>query len=172
SIPPPVHVEQFIAEHKTYDAPSAANGRLSLPALIRDLEIDYTALSLVAPEKVFFRYMLENWDRDWQDVGNRRQAFYNNLPPGDYRFRVMACNNSCVSNESGTFLDFSIAPAYYQTTWFRVSCGVAFLLLLAALYQLRVRQVARQVRGRMEERLNERERIARDLHDTLLQSVQ
>src|SRR5262249_9892764 len=114
SIPPPVHVEQFIAEHKTYDAPSAANGRLSLPALIRDLEIDYTALSLVAPEKVFFRYMLENWDRDWQDVGNRRQAFYNNLPPGDYRFRVMACNNSGVWNEAGTFLDFSIAPAYYQ----------------------------------------------------------
>ena len=86
---------------------------MRLPPLIRDLQIDYTALSLVAPEKTFFRYMLEGYDRDWQDAGKRRQAFYNNLPPGTYRFRVMACNNSGVWNETGTFLDFSIAPAYY-----------------------------------------------------------
>jgi ligand-binding sensor domain-containing protein/signal transduction histidine kinase len=171
-LPPPVHIEQFIADRKTYDATSDVNGRLRLPPLIRDLQIDYTALSLVAPEKILFRYKLEGHDRDWQDVGNRRQAFYNDLPPGNYRFRVIACNNSGVWNETGTFLDFSIAPAYYQTTWFRVSCVVAFLLLLGLLYQLRLRQVARQVRGRMEERLEERERIARDLHDTLLQSVQ
>lgn len=171
-IPPPVHVEQVTADRKTYEAASAASGRLPLPPLIRDLRIDYTALSLAAPEKILFRYKLEGHDRDWQEVGNRRQAFYNDLPPGDYRFRVMACNNSGVWNETGAFLDFSITPAYYQTTWFRVSCLAAFLLLLGALYQLRLRQVARQVRGRMEERLEERERIARDLHDTLLQSVQ
>jgi ligand-binding sensor domain-containing protein/signal transduction histidine kinase len=171
-LPPPVHIEQFIADRKTYDAISDTNGRLRLPPLIRDLQIDYTALSLVAPEKILFRYKLENHDRDWQDVGNRRQAFYNNLPPGNYRFRVMACNNSGVWNEAGTFLDFSIEPAYYQTMWFRVSCVAALLIVLAALYQLRLRQVARQVRVRMEERLEERERIARDLHDTLLQSVQ
>lgn len=171
-LPPQVHVEQMIADRKTYDATSDVNGHLRLPPLIRDLQIDYTALSLVAPEKILFRYKLEGHDRDWQDVSNRRQAFYNDLPPGDYRFRVMACNNSGVWNETGTFLDFSITPAYYQTTWFRVSCVAAFLLLLGALYQMRLRQVARQVRGRMEERLEERERIARDLHDTLLQSVQ
>jgi signal transduction histidine kinase len=171
-LPPPVHVEQIIADRKTYEATSGAGGRVRLPPLVRDLEIGYTALSLAAPEKVHFRYKLEGRDADWQEAGNRRQAFYNDLPPGDYRFRVMACNNSGVWNETGTFLDFSIAPAYYQTTWFRVSCVAAFLLLLAALYQLRLRQVARQVRGRMKERLEERERIARDLHDTLLQSVQ
>ena len=146
--------------------------RFRLPPLIRDLEIDYTALSLAAPEKVLFRYKLEGRDADWQEAGNRRQAFYNDLPPGDYRFRVMACNNSGVWNEAGTFLDFSVAPVYYQTTWFRVLSVAVFLLLLGALYRLRLRQVARQVHGRMEERLAERERIARDLHDTLLQSVQ
>jgi signal transduction histidine kinase/ligand-binding sensor domain-containing protein len=172
SLPPPIHIEQITADRKTYEAPSDANRRLPLPALVRDLEIDYTALSLVAAEKVLFRYRLEGWDQDWQDVGNRRQAFYSNLPPRDYRFRVAACNNSGVWNETGATFDFSIAPAYYQTTWFRLSCAAAFLALLGALYQLRLKQVARQFNMRMEERVNERTRIARDLHDTLLQSFQ
>lgn len=172
NLPPPIHIEQITADHKTYDATSDSNERLRLPALVRDLQIDYTALSFVVPEKVLFRYKLEGHDTDWQDVGDRRQAFYNNLPPGNYRFRVMACNNSGVWSEDSTFLDFAIAPAYYQTTWFLVSCVVAFLLLLAAVYQLRVRQVARQYNMRMEERVNERTRLARDLHDTLLQSLQ
>ena len=171
-LPPPVHIEQLVADRKTYDATYDPKQHLRLPPLIRDLQIDYTALSLAAPEKDRFRYMLEGKDRDWQDVGNRRQAFYNDLPPGNYRFRVMACNNSGVWNEAGTYLDFTIDPAYYQTTWFRVFVVAAFLVLLGVLYQLRVQQVARQVRVRMEERLDERERIARDLHDTLLQSTQ
>ncbi len=170
NIPPPVQIEQFVADRKTYEAQSAGNVRL--PPLIRDLQIDYTALSLVAPEKILFRYMLEGRDHDWQDAGNRRQVFYNDLGPGTYRFRVIACNNSGVWNETGTYVDFTIDPAYYQTAWFRVSVVVLFLFVLGVLYQLRLRQVARVVRGRMEERLEERERIARDLHDTLLQSVQ
>ncbi len=128
-----MHIEQITADRKTYDT----NGQVRLPALTRDLQIDYTALSLVAPEKIRFRVKLESHDRDWQDVGNRRQAFYNDLPPRHYRFRVMACNNSGVWNEAGAFLDFSIAPAYYQTAWFRVSCVATLLLLLGALYQLR-----------------------------------
>jgi DNA-binding NarL/FixJ family response regulator len=165
-----VNVEQITADHKTYDVSSVSNEKL--PALLRDLEIDYTALSLVAPEKVRFRYKLEGWDSDWQDVGNRRQAFYSNLPPRHYKFRVLACNNSGVWNETGAALDFSIAPAYYQTSWFFVLCTAGFLGLLWAAYQMRVRQVTEQVRHRMEGRLEERERIARDLHDTLLQSVQ
>jgi signal transduction histidine kinase/ligand-binding sensor domain-containing protein len=171
-LPPPVHIEQITADRKTYDAAPAAGGRLRLPPLLRDLEIDYTALSLVAPEKVLFRYKLEGRDRDWQDVGNRRQAFYSDLPPRNYRFRVIACNNSGVWNEAGTLLDFSVAPAYYQTTWFRLLCLAAFLALLWALYQLRVRQVTERVRVQMEGRVAERERIARDFHDTLLQSFQ
>ena len=169
---PPVHIEQFIADRKTYDTISYGSGPLRLPPLIRDLQIDYTALSIVAPEKILFRYKLEGRDVDWQEVTNRRQAFYNDLPPGSYRFRVMACNNNGVWNETGTYIDFSIAPVYYQTAWFRILVVLVFLLVLGALYQLRLRQVARVVRGRMEERLEERERIARDLHDTLLQSIQ
>jgi signal transduction histidine kinase len=167
---PPVHVEQLIADRQTYDI--TANGSLRLPPLIRDLQIDYTALSFIAPEKNLFRYKLEPRDHAWQEVTNRRQAFYNDLPPGKYRFRVMACNDRGVWNEAGTYIDFTIAPAYYQTTWFRVAAVVVFLLGLVAIYQLRLQQVAGQVRGRMEERLQERERIARDLHDTLLQGVQ
>jgi len=171
-LPPPVHIEQIVANRKSYLVTSDANGNVRLPPRIRDLQIDYTALSLVAPEKVLFRYKLEGWDRDWQDAGTRRQAFYGNLPPRNYRFRVTACNNSRVWNEAGTFLDFSIAPAYYQTNWFRLSCGAAFLALLWGLYQFRLRQLAREFNMRLDERVLERTRIARELHDTLLQNVQ
>src|SRR5262249_43683840 len=128
--------------------------------------------SFVAPEKIQFKYRLEGHDRDWQDAGNRRQAFYNDLPPRSYRFRVMASNDNGVWNQEGAYLDFSIAPKYYQTRWFQILCVVALLALFAAFYHLRLRQVARQFNIRMEERLNERARIARDLHDTLLQSFQ
>ena len=140
------------------------------PPLIRDLEIDYTALSFVAPEKNRFRVKLEGWDPDWQDVGNRRQAFYTNLAPGKYRFRVTASNNSGVWNETGAFVDFSIAPAYYQTRWFRVSCRGRISGIALGAYRLRVRQLAREFNMGLEARVSERTRIARELHDTLLQS--
>jgi len=165
-IPPPVHIEQITADRKTYDASS----RLRLPPLVRDLQIDYTALSLVAPEKIRFRVKLEGRDPDWKDVGNERKAFYNDLPPRNYRFRVAACNNSGVWNEAGASFDFSIDPAYYQTAWFRASCAAAFLALLWALYRFRLHQIAREFNARLDERVNERTRIARELHDTLLQS--
>jgi hypothetical protein len=116
-LPPPVHIEDVIANQKTYSPRS----RLRLPALTRDLEIDYTALSFVVPQKVHFQYKLEGYDRDWQDAGTRRQAFYSNLPPRNYTFRVKACNNSGLWNEAGAALDFNIAPAYYQTKWFLAS---------------------------------------------------
>ena len=161
-----VHIEQVIADGKGYDASSG----LHLPPLVRDLAIGYTGLNFVAPEKVFFRYKLEGWDRDWQNAGNRRYAFYTNLAPRHYRFRVIASNNGRVWNEQGTSLDFSIAPTYYQTRWFQLSCVAALMVLLWVLYQLRLRQLARQFNLRLEERVNERTRIARDLHDTLLQS--
>src|SRR5262245_34315111 len=170
SLPPPVHIEQITADRKTYDPVSAPGGHVRLPPLVRDLEIDYTALSLVAPEKVRFRYKLEGRDREWQDVGTRRQAFYSNLPPRQYRFRVIASNNSGVWNEAGASFDFSIAPAYYQTTWFSVASVVAALGLLWAFYRFRLRRLAYDFEARLQERVNERTRIARDLHDTLLQS--
>lgn len=169
-IAPQVHVEQITADHKSYDPAAYGNGRVPLPARLRDLEIDYTALSLAVPEKVYFRYKLEGRDRDWRDAGNRRQAFYSDLPPRNYRFRVVACNNSGVWNETGAFLDFSIAPAYYQTNWFRAVCVAAFLPLLWVLYQLRLHQLHEKFNAGLEARVNERTRIARELHDTLLQS--
>jgi signal transduction histidine kinase/ligand-binding sensor domain-containing protein len=172
TLPPPVRIEQLVADRQAYEVSSKGLGRLRLPPLVRDLQIDYTALSLSAPEKVRFRYKLEGRDRDWQDAGARRQAFYNDLPPGSYRFRMTAYNNSGLWNEAGTFVDFAIAPAYYQSAWFRAAGVAALLAVLAAAYRLRLRQATRQVRARMHARLEERERIARDLHDTLLQSVQ
>jgi len=167
-VPPPVHIEQVTADGKTYEA---ENG-LRLPPGIRNLAIDYTALSLVAPEKVHFRYKLEGQNGNWHEVVNDRQVQYTNLPPGNYHFRVMACNNSGVWNEEGAVLDFSIAPAYYQTTWFRLALIVLFLALLWAAYMFRVRQLAMQFNRTLEARVSERTRIARDLHDTLLQSFQ
>ena len=115
--------------------------------------------------------LFRSLDRDWQDVGNRRQAFYTNLPPRHYRFRVIASNNSGVWNEVGDTMEFSIAPAYYQTNWFRLLCVAALLALLWALYERRRQQLVQQFNMRLEERVNERTRIARDLHDTLLQNL-
>ena len=164
-LPPPVHIEQIIADRK-------AVSNLRLPALTRDLEIEYTALSLVAPEKNRFKYKLEGYDRDWVDAGNRRQAFYTNLPPRHYRFRVKASNNSGVWNETGDTLEFSIAPAYYQTTWFYASCVAAFLAMLWGLYRLRLYQIRREFNAQLDGRVDERMRVARELHDTMLQSFQ
>jgi signal transduction histidine kinase len=140
-----------------------------LPARIRDLQIDYTGLSLVAPEKAHFKYKLEGQDRDWREVVNDRQVQYSNLAPGPYRFRVIASNNSGVWNEQGDTLEFSVAPAYYQTIWFRTLCVIAFAGLLWAAYQWRVRQLHHDFEMTLEARIGERTRIARDLHDTLLQ---
>ena len=167
-LPPPVHIEEFTADDKDYEI---SNG-MRLPAGVRKLDIDYTALSLVVPEKVRFRVKLEGQDKDWRELVNDRHVHYTNLAPKHYRFRVLASNNSGVWNERGAALDFSIAPAYWQTTWFRVACAVAILVVLWALYQLRVRQIRQAFNVRLEERVGERTRIARDLHDTLLQSFQ
>ena len=180
-LPPPVYIQQITADDKKYDA---AQG-LPLPPLVRGLTIDYTALSLVVPEKVRFRYKLEGWDRDWQDAGTRRQAFYMNLAPRKYRFRVIACNNSGVWNEAGTFLDFSVAPLYWQTNWFRTLCVLAFAAIIWAAHRIRVRVLEerqailerhqseidalnqRLMKAQEEERI----RIAGELHDGVLQQL-
>ena len=136
-VPPPVKILALIADHKEYPMDSG----IKLPALTRDLEIDYTALSYAAPQKVLFRYMLEGRDSSFQEAGTRRQAFYNDLRPGHYRFHVIACNNDGVWNEVGASLGFSVLPAYYQTNWFRALWAAAFLVLLWAVYQVRIRQL-------------------------------
>jgi PAS domain S-box-containing protein len=143
---PPVHIEKVAADRKEYGKTLSGDVQSSprLPSPVRELEIDYSALSLVVPEKVLFRYKLEGWDQDWQDAGTRRQAFYSNLPPRNYTFRVKACNDSGLWNEAGTSFNFSIAPAYYQTYWFRFSCFAAFVALLWALHRWRIRQLKGQ----------------------------
>jgi signal transduction histidine kinase/ligand-binding sensor domain-containing protein len=166
--PPPVHVEQFTADGKHYDTGEV----IQLPPLTGDIQIDYAGLSFVAPDKVRFRYKLDGFDRGWMDAGLRRQAFYTTLPPGDYRFHVIASNNNGAWNDVAASLSFTLAPAFYQTVWFKLLCGLVILALLWLIVQVRVRQVAGQVRLRQSIQYSERLRIARQLHDSLLQSVQ
>src|SRR5262249_16281930 len=132
TIPPPVHIEQVIADRKSY----SPTGAVRLPALTRDLEIDYVGLSYSVPQKVLFRYRLEGRDTAWQEAGTRRQAFYNDLRSGSYRFRVIACNSDGIWNTEGATLEFSVAAAWYQTAWFYLAVAGMVSALLFALYRL------------------------------------
>lgn len=168
NLPPPVQVESLSASGRDYSPWDT----VKLPAHTTSLQIAYTALSLMIPERVRFRFKLEGVDNDWQEAGTRRTTNYSNLGPGAYHFRVIACNNDGVWNEVGATLNFSILPAWYQMVWFRAFYIAAAMAGLYVLYLLRLRQVTHQVRRQMAARLEERERIARDLHDTLLQGIQ
>lgn len=168
SVVPPVHIETVIADRREY----SLNAALKLPPLTRDMEIDYAALSFPIPQRVHFRYRLDGWDTDWQDAGTRRQAFFTNMRPGTYTFHVIACNDDGLWNNTGATVVFSILPAFYQTLWFRLFCFLAALGALWIVYLLRLNQLTEQLQQRLGARLEERERIARELHDTLLQGVQ
>lgn len=165
---PLVHIEGMIADRLGYSEPSG----IRLPEGTRDVQISYTAPSFVAPQKVRFRYRLEGHDAGWIEAGTRRTAFYNDLPPGPYRFHVIASNHDGVWNESGAAIQFSVAPAWHETTAFRVSSVVLFVAAMAVFYRVRVRRVATILGERFDDRLRERTRLARDLHDSLLQSIQ
>jgi signal transduction histidine kinase len=146
--------------------------QVRLPKGSKDVAIAFTALSLSMPERVRFSYMLEGVDAGWQDVQGRREAFYTNLQPGHYRFRVVASNEDGVWNGEGATLHLEIPPTFTQTPWFIALLVAAGVVALAALYALRVRQLTARMQDLQQERLAERARIARGLHDTLLQSVQ
>jgi len=163
---PPVQIERLVANGLSYDLSQPVR----LPSSIRDLTIEYTALSFVAPETIHFRYRLQGQDGNWREVVNDRRVQYSNLAPGHYRFRVIANNNSGVWNERGAALDISIAPAYWQTLWFRAACTLLLVATLWLLYQARLLRIARTFERTLNARVAERTRIARDLHDTLLQS--
>ena len=172
---PPVYVERLTADNTVrwqHRPAGTTMANLRLPPHVRDVEIDYTALSLVAPEKIRFRYRLEGQDHAWREVVNDRRVQYSNLGPGAYRFRVIASNNNGVWNEQGDTLAFSVDPAYYQTNWFLALCVGGGLIVLWAGYQLRVRQLHHEFEMALDARVHERTRVARDLHDTLLQSFQ
>ncbi|HKV33558.1 MAG TPA: two-component regulator propeller domain-containing protein [Pyrinomonadaceae bacterium] len=167
-LPPPVAIRSLIADGKSYSTLTNA----SLPALTKNVRLDYTALSLSVPERVRFRYKLENWDKEWQEAGIRRQAFYTNLGPGNYVFRVAASNNDGVWNQEAATFRFTVAPAWYQTAWFRLFFLALFILLAWLAYRLRVRQLSNAMSARFDERLAERTQLARELHDTFLQTIQ
>lgn len=168
ALAPPVSIRGLTANGRWYPPGPG----LKLPEQARDLQIDYASLSLSMPRRAQFRYRLVGLDGRWRDAGNRRQAFYTNLPPGDYRFEVIAANESGLWSRRAAAQSFSIAPRFNETWWFAMLCAMAAAAALFGLYLLRLRQISARLRARLEERHQERERIARELHDTLLQSTQ
>ncbi len=168
AVPPRVHLLAVHAGGREY----AAVARMELAAGTRSLQIDFTTTCFSAPELVRFRYRLDGVDTAWQDSQGRRQADYTNLPPGQYLFRVTAANEDGVWSSTDETMTLIVPAAFWQTGWFKGACVAITLALAAAAYSLRTRALARSVRLRLEERLDERERIARELHDTLLQGTQ
>jgi signal transduction histidine kinase/ligand-binding sensor domain-containing protein len=173
-LPPTPAILSVTANGHTYGLPAPAE--INLPARTVNLQFAYTAPSLAIPERVRYRYKLDGSDKEWRDAGSEREASYTNLGPGSYRFHVIASNSDGVWNKAEAVTAFVILPAYFQTHWFYALCVCAMLILLWELYRLRLRQVSgqlsAQIQSGMEARLAERTRIARELHDTLLQGFQ
>jgi signal transduction histidine kinase len=161
-VSPPVLIESLRVDGSMVplgDGASAPPGR-------GELEVRYAGLSFVAPEKVRFRYRLDGFDPDWIEAGTSRVARYTNLPPGRYAFRVTACNNEGVWNDAGASLAFRLAPHFHQTSWFRALPFLAIGLLAWAVHRLRSQKLRTYAAV-----LAERNRIAREIHDGLSQSL-
>ena len=162
-LPPPVVINQV-----RIDDESITPGRnIELPPGKTRFDFYYTALSFIAPEKVSFKYRLEGFDSDWVDPGTRRVAYYTNLPPGNYTFRVIARNNDGIWNDTGAVFDLRLRPYFYQTYWFYALVVLGLALLVWQAYRFRLRQVESQF-GAV---LAERNRIAREIHDNLAQEL-
>jgi signal transduction histidine kinase len=169
-IPQPASPAAAFVEAVTVDRQAfAAVDNLEIAPHPRELQIDYTSPTLSVPQRVNFRYQLEGYDDGWHEAGPRRQAFYTDVRPGMYTFRVTAANSDGVWNEHAATLTFSIAPAYYQTPWFRSVAAVLLVALLWAAHRYRMRQAQHAFDLTLDARVGERTRIARELHDTLLQ---
>jgi len=160
-VPPPVIIEQILVD----GAPLAADARV--PAGAQKFEFHYTGLSLLAPEKVRFKYKLEGFDSDWVDGGTRRIAYYANLRPGRYKFRVIAANNDGLWSPTGASFDLYLKPYFYQTFWFYSLVTLILAILVWQLYRFRLKQVESQFAAV----LAERNRIAREIHDNLAQEM-
>jgi ligand-binding sensor domain-containing protein/signal transduction histidine kinase len=177
--PPPLVIEQvFVDDQAVAGRPAFATSAAEFPVQItvppgdHRLEIHYAALSFTAPEKIRFRTMLEPFDKGWIEVGDRRAAYVEHMKPGKYRFRLKAANNDGIWNETGTIAELYFRPYFYETYWFYASCLLGAVAVGASLHRWRLWQLAQQFNMRLEGRVSERTRIARDLHDTLLQSFQ
>ncbi|MRW92496.1 hypothetical protein GJ699_21080 [Duganella sp. FT80W] len=168
TLPPVSQVTGLRTDHQNYPAVPG----LVLPKHTTNIELDFTAAALSIPERVRFRFRLVGLDKDWRDAGSRRAAFYTNLDPGNYHFEVMAANEDGVWSSTPGSLDFRVEPAFMQTVWFKLLCVALALSLIALWYWWRMTLMTRRVAERLGERLRERERIARTLHDSFLQSVQ
>jgi signal transduction histidine kinase len=167
-VPPGVAITSLVSGATTIKDPKT----IRLKAGSSDITIGFSAINLTMPRRTKVLYRLEGHDPDWVDPGARRQAFYTNLAPGTYRFQVIAANEDGVWNRAGANLEISIPPTFLQSIWFKLLIVAALALLAWALYTLRVRQVAAALEARFQVRTAERERIARELHDTLLQGFQ
>jgi len=163
----PVLIEQLVADGKTYPVPR----EIELPPKTRNVQIDYSSPRFAVPQRVHFRYKLEGIDNDWVESGNRRQAFFTELNPGLYRFVVSAATGHSDWGTEST-VTIRLLPMFYQTPWFRLLCAVLALLAVFLLFRFRMEVVKRELQSRLQVRMDERERIARDLHDTLFQNIQ
>jgi len=164
TLPPPVVLERLQVDDATQPLLAGGSG-LRVAAGRVHFEFDYAALSFVAPQKVRYRYMLEGFDHGWTEAGTRRAAYYTNIPPGKYTFRVQAANNDGLWNTTGAALGFELRPHFYQTIWFYVLLLAAVAALVVLLIRLRLRRAEREFKAV----LGERSRIAREIHDTLAQ---
>jgi PAS domain S-box-containing protein len=138
-VPPIVRIEQLNVDNKPVDL--FQNQQAVFSPGVKDFDFYYTALSFYAPEKIKFKYMLEGYDDDWREVGPRRTAYYTNIPYGDYRFRVIACNNSNIWSKEGASFAFHLKPYFFQTSWFYALCACCVVVLAVGVYRLRLKQL-------------------------------
>jgi signal transduction histidine kinase/ligand-binding sensor domain-containing protein len=168
ALPPTVDIVSLSSDGKTRQLADVVH----LPAGTNNLHLTFTAPGLAVPEGLRFRYRLLGVDDAWQDAGDRREAFYTNMAPGDYRFQVIAANRDGVWNTAGATLVITIPPTFVESLWFKALCALTLLAVVVLAWRWRVAQMARLIEARHMERLHERERIARALHDTFLQEAQ
>jgi ligand-binding sensor domain-containing protein/signal transduction histidine kinase len=158
---PPVLIEQVLADDR---AAPFSNGLILAPGRGK-LEIHYTAIRLRSPDRIRFKFRMEGFDQNWTDAGQRRVAYYTNLPAGNYRFRVVAYEIDDPRNATEQSLSIEWRPHFYKTAWFPALCGLAALAVVWGSYRLHVRNL----RQRFAAVLEERNRLAREMHDTLIQ---